>query len=104
MSKKQYEKLISYIPYGKKNAISQTRLSDLMGCEKTELRAYIQNARIDGIPICSIPGVTGYYFSDEEPEVLECYRVFKHRHLSTGEVLKTIGRHLKSVQGGETDV
>lgn len=104
MDKTKYDFLISLIPEGKENAISQAKLCELMGCKDTELRAIIQNARIDGIDICSIPGVTGYFFSDDEKEVAECYRMFEHRHKTTGEVLKTIGKHLSDIRKGERHV
>lgn len=104
MKQSKYDVLISHIPYGMENAISQKQLCELMGCTDTELRSYIQNARIDGIAILSVPGVTGYYFSNEESEILPCYKVFKHRQKSTGYVLRTINRHLRSIERGERHV
>ena len=94
---KKYERLLSYIPDGRENAISQEQLSAILDCKKTYLRALIQNARIDGIPICSVPGDCGYFLSNDPNEVLACYRMFKHRNKSTLRILKTIRKHLRSL-------
>lgn len=95
--KSRYDRLISYIPEGKENAISQKELRELLGCSDTELRALIQKARIDGIAVLSIPGAIGYYFSDDPTEVIPCYRMFRHRQEANKAVLRTIHKHLLSL-------
>ena len=94
MEKEKYEKLLFYIPIGLNNAISQKKLAERLLCEPRELRAHVQNARKDGIPICSIPGSTGYYLSDDPDEVMPCYRMFKARTSSSEEVVRVIRQHL----------
>jgi len=91
---KKYERLLSFIPYGIENAISQKKLAEKLLCDKTELRAYVQNARKDGIPICSIPGSTGYYLSDDPEEVVQCYQMFKSRTRASADVVRVIRKHL----------
>ena len=91
---KKYERLLSYIPYGIENAISQKKLAEILMCDKSELRAHIQNARKDGIPICSIPGSTGYFLSDDPEEVSQCYRMFMSRTRASGDVVRVIRKHL----------
>ncbi len=91
---KKYERLLSCIPDGMNNAISQRRIATLLHCEERDVRSHVQNARHDGIPICSIPGQKGYYMSDNPVEVFACYRAFKQRNKSNSDVLKGIREYL----------
>jgi len=96
LMEKKYERLLSYIPYGIENAVSQKVLAETLMCDKSELRAHIQNARKDGIPICSVPGSKngGYYLSDDPEEVSQCYRMFLSRTRASAEVVRVIRKHL----------
>lgn len=91
---KKYKKLLSCIPDGRKNAISQRRIANLLQCDERDIRSHVQNARHDGIPICSIPGQRGYYMSDNPEEVFACYFAFKQRNKSNSDVLKCIRDYL----------
>ena len=95
-NKDHYNTLLLFIPYGAGNAVSQKTLAQCLKCDERDVRQIIQNARIDGVPICSTQ--RGYFLSDDPEEVSECYKFFYQRHNTNGKVLETIRKHLISIR------
>lgn len=55
------------IPEGEENAIHLKNIAERMGVNKARAKYMIQNARRDGIEICS--GQDGYFFAKDEEEL-----------------------------------
>ena len=61
--------IIDYIPFGKQNAISRERLSELSGMGDRAVRKAIQALREDGEIILSSSHGKGYWRSDDASEI-----------------------------------
>lgn len=65
-------KIAALIPKGRKNAIHQGQLADLLGVSRQELKAQIRKERLSGSPILS--DNHGYWTAESEAEV-ELWRI-----------------------------
>ena len=63
--------LDDFIPVGKTNSISMTELSITLGSDPREVRALVNKARKNGIPICS--DCRGGYYLPESPNEAKIY-------------------------------
>lgn len=61
--------VLDYIPFGKQNAISRERLSELSGMGDRAVRKAIQALREDGEIILSSSHGKGYWRSDDASEI-----------------------------------
>ena len=61
--------VLDYIPFGKQNAISRERLSELSGMSDRAVRKAIQALREDGEIILSSSHGKGYWRSDDASEI-----------------------------------
>ena len=94
--KLNYEALTSVIPYGKENAISQKELANRLNVTENEARTMIQNIK-GQIPICSIPGFLGYFFTNNPDDMQKCINAFEHRKRANEKAMKPIRDELKRV-------
>ena len=78
-----FKGLIDLIPMGRREAVSMTDLSKLIGLPSSDVRLMILNARKIGILICS--GDEGYYFPKDDDELKE-YRNRRRKYIRTATI------------------
>ena len=61
--------VLDYIPFGKQNAISRERLSELSGMGDRQMRREIERLREEGNVILSSSHSGGYWRSDDASEI-----------------------------------
>lgn len=83
-----------FIPYGAKYAISQETLAQILDTDKRQVRLYIEQARRQGVPICS--GNEGYFLPLTPAEALPYIIAQKRRILTSITVLQAVENHLKN--------
>ena len=64
------ELLAEILPKDKSSAVTQTYLSDALGVSKRTVRQLVQQARHEGICICSTP-YDGYWLSSKSEDIEE---------------------------------
>jgi len=77
---KQYMPMVNYIianANGRKNAVIGRELGNRFGIPGVKVRAYVNEARCDGIPICSCGN--GYYYSPRKVDLEDTIRHLKGR-------------------------
>ena len=89
--------LISVIPVGRAEAVSQTYLAMLFGISKRELRKNIEDARKAGNLICSCG--QGYFMPETMTEIKEYARRAKARIRTGGQCLAPFLREIRRAEG-----
>lgn len=84
--KKCYEPILKLISTGEDNAISLTRLSNVSGREPREVKHLVQQARLDGVLICSTEN--GYFYPENIEDVASFYKRFHTKAITTLTVIK----------------
>lgn len=77
---KKYMPVINYIitnANGKKNAIIGRKIGNVFGITDVNVRAYVNEARCDGMPICSCG--SGYYYSSHPADLNDTIANLKGR-------------------------
>lgn len=95
----RYEKLIRNIPKGEKNAIKTPQLLISMNYlerDKRSLQAMIEDARGEGILICS--SSNGYYFPSKKEELEKYISSQKKRCKAHNKGLKPFIKELKKIE------
>ena len=96
---KEFFFLTELIPIGKREAVSMTDLSKLIGLPSSEVRQMILNARTIGVLICS--GDEGYYFPKDDDELKEYVRR-RRKYIRTANVaLKPFETSLTDEEEGD---
>lgn len=91
--KPKYDGLLSLIPVGQENAISQTSLSRLLDCSLQDVRQWVENARLDGMIIAS--SQFGYYIPVDEEELRDFYIRTRNRIRTSLQTLVPVARKLR---------
>jgi biotin operon repressor len=89
----KYDGLLSLIPIGQENAISQKSLARLTDSSLQEIRQWVENARLDGMIIAS--SQFGYYIPIDEEELVEYYVRTKRRLNTTRNTLTPVIKRLE---------
>lgn len=84
--------ILDYIPFGHNNAITGSRLSELTGISKREIRRMVSQARRE-TPILNLQDGKGYFKPTEE----EKYLVERYVKQETAR-LKSVGWSLKAAR------
>ncbi len=85
--------ITDFIPYGRKNAISQESLAKLCSTDKRTIRKAVECARRHGAAICS--DNSGYYFPVNAAEAVH-YAVMQKRRIRTAAiVLKPVEKYIR---------
>lgn len=77
---KKYMPVINYIisnANGRKNAIIGRKIGNVFGITDVNVRAYVNEARCDGFPICSC--ISGYYYSYDKDDLTHTINNLKGR-------------------------
>lgn len=97
---KAFENILSLIPSGADNAIPMMQLAALLDVDERKAREYIQKLRMDGVPILSVPGDKGYFFSSDPGEIQLSIWAFKCRGETNRQITQTLSRYSKYVKDG----
>lgn len=89
----KYNGLLSLIPVGQENAISQKSIARLTDSSLQEVRQWVENARLDGMIIAS--SQSGYYIPVDEEELVEYYVRTKRRLNTTKSTLVPVIKKLE---------
>lgn len=100
--KKDYSSIIALIPSGIDNAIPMTQLAALLEVDERKARDYIQQMRLDGIPILSVPGDKGYFFSSDLGKIELSIWAFKCREKTNKHITRTLSHYAQFVRNGGT--
>ena len=79
------ERVVSLIGIGQDAAVPRMRLAEMAGLDERAVRALIQQARLQRVPIIS--GNSGYFLSDNSNEVRRFARSMERR----GKAIQTVG-------------
>ena len=90
---KKYEKLMSFIPLGRDNAISMRTLASLLKICDRDVRRVVLDARLDGELICGDD--SGYYAPFDDMEALGWYIFAKARGDTTLKSIEAVGKMLR---------
>ena len=85
----KFERFLSMIPYGERDAIPMTKLASFMGVSERDVRRIVESARRDGNIVATCEG--GYFI----PETLEELKHYYHTALAR---IKTGSKELKAVR------
>lgn len=85
--------IADYIPYGAKYAVSQETLAQILDTDKRQVRLYIEQARRQGVPICS--GNEGYFLPLTPAEALPYIIAQKRRILTAVTVVQAVENYLR---------
>lgn len=103
--KKSYKPLLKLIGTGEDNSISLTNLSIMCGREPREVKHLVQQARLDGVLICSTEN--GYFYPQDIEDIERFYKRFRSSAITTLTVIKHArqeliknGIDLKELLGG----
>lgn len=89
-------KIMDFIPYGRKNAISMATLAAILNTDKRTVRALVLSARMCGAPICSTCGENGGYYMPRDISEAQIYlRQQKARVKSSNAALRGIKEYIK---------
>lgn len=94
--------IISVIPHGEENAISMKRLADLLDTTERHARQIIQTLRENGVPVLSVPGDKGYYFSSNLYDINTAITCFECRKNTNQRITKTLSQFARYVENGGT--
>ena len=72
-----YEDLLTFIPSKEHGVVTGKQLSRQLQCAESFVRRLINQARSNGVPICST--TNGYYLSDEHEDILETINFLTRR-------------------------
>ena len=91
------ERVVNYImAHGSKaDPIPNRQISTALDLSETIIRKKINEARKNGIPICSCG--EGYWYSEDSAEILETVQSLMHRTIAVENAVKGL---LTVVQGG----
>lgn len=89
----KYNGLLTLIPVGQENAISQKSIARLTDSSLQEVRQWVENARLDGMIIAS--SQSGYYIPVDEEELVEYYVRTKRRLNTTKNTLIPVIKKLE---------
>lgn len=87
------ERLLSFIPEGKFNAVSCSYLSSMMGCAKRKVIRLVQEMREKGIPICSTT-CDGYWMPKDDGDIIRTIKALEVRRNTLNETIDTLTRIL----------
>lgn len=85
--------VIDFIPYGKKNAISNEELAIRLNTDKRTARKFVHHARVKGANICSTcdgDETAGYYIPLSVEEAMPYQRMQRSRIASAEAALKPV--------------
>lgn len=91
------EKLLAVIPKGKENAIHLNALSDALGVKESTAKKYVQEARRNGLMICS--GQEGYWITDNSDEIRVFETTLHKQAISRLRTTKPMRDTLKEYKG-----
>ena len=97
-----YSEIIKIIPYGKENAITMKAFAAYLGLKEREARHIVQIMREAGIPVLSVPGHPGYYFSDNLNEVKAARLCFECRRETNLRSTKAFERYEYAINNGSS--
>lgn len=72
-----YADMLPLIPDKEDGVITARVISKVMGCAESYVRKLINQARSNGVPICST--TAGYYFSDDYADITSTIKFLTHR-------------------------
>ena len=75
------ELLAEVLPKDKSSAVTQTYISDALGVSKRTVRQLVQQARHEGICVCSTP-YDGYWLSSKSEDIEETVAIL-NAHVNT---------------------
>ena len=87
------ERLLSFIPEGKFNAVSCSYLSSMMGCTKRKVVRLVQEIREKGIPVCSTT-YDGYWMPENDEDIIRTIKALKVRRNTVDETIDALTRSL----------
>lgn len=86
---KKYMPVINYIianANGRKNAIIGRKIGNVFGISDVNIRAYVNEARCDGLPICSCN--SGYYYSYNNDDLNDTIKTLKGRVIAVENAIE----------------
>lgn len=73
-----------YIPDGQQNAISQRQLANVLQCSLREARLMVEQARRQGVPICSsCDAINGGYYMPQTKAEAKSYIFFQNHRIES---------------------
>ena len=83
----------------KKSPVPNKVMSAHFGISEVKIRKMINEARCEGIPICSCD--SGYYYSEDKNEILKTVESLMHRTIAIEKAVKGLVSSLR--EGGMAD-